>query len=50
MNDCTRDIIRLINDLNSTEGKFIAAYTVDAGANAFIICELDNIEKIFSGF
>ena len=41
MNDCTREIVKLINELNETAGKYIAAYTVDAGANAFIICEMD---------
>ena len=41
MNDCTWEIIKCINDLNLAAGKLVAAYTVDAGANAFIICELE---------
>lgn len=38
MNDCTWAITKLIKDLNKAEGWALAAYTVDAGANCFVIC------------
>ncbi len=37
MNDASREIVDRINELNSTEGRNVAAYTFDAGPNAHII-------------
>lgn len=50
MNDCTRDIIRLVKEVNEAAGEYIMAYTVDAGANCFIICQQDHMERVFAGF
>jgi len=49
MNQCTRDIISLVKELNEAAGEIIIAYTVDAGANAFLIYQLEKESLIFSG-
>jgi diphosphomevalonate decarboxylase len=36
LNDTSRGIIRLIEELNRVAGKYVAAYTFDAGPNAVI--------------
>lgn len=42
MNDCTRSIIKLVKEVNIKAGRHLMAYTVDAGANCFIISEKDD--------
>lgn len=53
MNDTTKSIIELIHDLNKIHFEPVAAYTVDAGANCFLITKrgylgylLDSIKEV----
>jgi diphosphomevalonate decarboxylase len=46
MDDNSKAIVYAIEDLNKSEGKIIAGYTFDAGANAHIITVEGNIEKV----
>ena len=41
-------IIKCVDYINKIENKIICAYTFDAGANAFIVFEEENKEKINS--
>jgi diphosphomevalonate decarboxylase len=47
MNDCTKEIIKMVNEINKEAGHYILAYTVDAGANVFLICEMEKMESLF---
>jgi diphosphomevalonate decarboxylase len=46
LDDNSKAIMYAIEDLNKKEGKAIAGYTFDAGANAHIITVEGNIEKV----
>ncbi|EEQ39326.1 hypothetical protein CLUG_03454 [Clavispora lusitaniae ATCC 42720] len=46
LNDTSKKIIKLIHKLNEQEGKIIAAYTFDAGPNAVIYYEEENVTKV----
>ena len=46
LNDTSKKIIKLIDELNKREGKIIAAYTFDAGPNAVIYYEQENELKV----
>ena len=48
MDDNSKAIVYAIEDLNKSEGKAIAGYTFDAGANAHIITIEGNKEKVIS--
>ncbi len=52
LNDVSKEIMLAIDDLNSSEGKIIAAYTFDAGPNANILTlekHRGKVEKAISG-
>jgi diphosphomevalonate decarboxylase len=46
LDDNSKAIIYAIEDLNKKEGKVIAGYTFDAGANAHIITVEGNVDKV----
>jgi diphosphomevalonate decarboxylase len=46
MNDTSNFIVTCVEKLNSLYKKFICCYTFDAGPNAFIICEKENVELV----
>lgn len=46
LNDNSRDIIYAIHELNEKKGRYVAAYTFDAGANAHIITTEDFINDV----
>jgi diphosphomevalonate decarboxylase len=46
MDDHSKSIVYAIEDLNKSEGKAIAGYTFDAGANAHIITVEGNVVKV----
>ncbi|KAG7701069.1 hypothetical protein KL933_003092 [Ogataea haglerorum] len=46
LNDTSKKIIKLINLLNESAGKIIAAYTFDAGPNAVIYYEQKNESRV----
>ena len=48
MDDNSKAIVYAIEDLNRIEGKAIAGYTFDAGANAHIITTKSNEEKVIN--
>ena len=50
VNETTKAIHRLVREVNSEAGRHVMAYTCDAGANCFIISELENLGSIISGF
>ena len=53
LNDVSRAAIRVVEDINRKAGKVIAAYTFDAGPNAVIYYEEENVEAVagpFKGF
>lgn len=46
LNDVSRAAIRVVEDINSKAGKIIAAYTFDAGPNAVIYFEEENLDAV----
>lgn len=46
LNDISKAIIYRIHELNDSAGKFIAAYTFDAGANAHVITTAQNADSV----
>lgn len=46
LNDVSRAAIRVVEDINKKAGKTIAAYTFDAGPNAVIYFEQENIDAV----
>ncbi|WWC70642.1 diphosphomevalonate decarboxylase [Kwoniella pini CBS 10737] len=46
LNDVSKSIISVIEELNKSNGKIIAAYTFDAGPNAVIYSLKENIPKV----
>jgi len=46
LNDISKEIIYAVHDLNTGEGKIIAAYTFDAGPNAHIYTTEENVPKV----
>lgn len=46
LNDTSKKIIKLVHQLNDTEGEIIAAYTFDAGPNAVIYYDEANESKV----
>lgn len=46
LNDISKEIIYAVHELNSAEGKIIAAYTFDAGPNAHIYALEENVPKV----
>ena len=51
MNDVSRAIVAVINDINHNKGKIVAAYTFDAGPNAVIYAlkkDMGNIKAIIA--
>ena len=49
MNDVSRDIIQLVHKYNESCGKIVAAYTFDAGPNAVIFVEKNNVPTLLKG-
>lgn len=50
MNDCTRTILQLCKEVNEAEGRAVMSYTVDAGANCFLICQMEDLPRIYASF
>jgi diphosphomevalonate decarboxylase len=48
LNDVSRNIIYRLEELNVSEGRTVAAYTFDAGPNAFVITLKENVGKVVS--
>ena len=48
MNETTKNLISLIHDLNDAHSEPVAAYTVDAGANCFVITKKEYAKFILS--
>ncbi len=48
LNNTSRDIIYAIEDLNASEKRTMAAYTFDAGPNAYLICLKNDVEKVIA--
>ncbi|EET89942.1 MAG: diphosphomevalonate decarboxylase [Candidatus Micrarchaeales archaeon] len=46
LSDASRSIIYAMHELNESEGKYVAAYTFDAGPNAHIITTSSNRSKV----
>lgn len=46
MNDTSNFIVKCVEKINSHFGKWICAYTFDAGPNAFLIVQKENIEVV----
>ncbi|KUJ12071.1 diphosphomevalonate decarboxylase [Mollisia scopiformis] len=46
LNDVSRSAIRVVEDINKKAGKIVAAYTFDAGPNAVIYFEEENVEQV----
>jgi diphosphomevalonate decarboxylase len=46
LNDVSRAAIRAVEDINKAAGKTVAAYTFDAGPNAVIYFEEENMGKV----
>ncbi|KAK0107156.1 diphosphomevalonate decarboxylase [Cadophora gregata] len=46
LNDVSRAAIRVVEDINKNAGKIIAAYTFDAGPNAVIYYEEENVDAV----
>jgi len=46
LNDVSRAAIRVVEDINKKAGKIVAAYTFDAGPNAVIYFEEDNMNVV----
>ncbi|MCL5434734.1 MAG: diphosphomevalonate decarboxylase [Candidatus Marsarchaeota archaeon] len=46
LNDASRNIIYAVHELNESEGRYVAAYTFDAGSNAHIITTSSNRGKV----
>ncbi len=50
MNDTTRAIHKVVREINEAAGRNIVGYTVDAGANCFLISEMEHLGPLTSGF
>ena len=48
MNSTTKSLISMIHDLNSTHSEPVAAYTVDAGANCFVVTKREYAKFILN--
>ncbi|MBU3897207.1 MAG: diphosphomevalonate decarboxylase [Nanoarchaeota archaeon] len=46
LNNISREIIYAVHELNSIEGKIIAAYTFDAGPNVHIYTTAENVARV----
>ena len=46
LNDVSRAAIRVVEDINKRAGKIVAAYTFDAGPNAVIYFEEENVDVV----
>ncbi len=46
LNDSSKEVIYRVHELNESEGKIVAAYTFDAGANAQVITLKRNVGKV----
>lgn len=50
LNDISRSAIRVVESLNATQGRVVAAYTFDAGPNAVIYFLEQNRDVVLRGF